>query len=393
MIELINKLGGFNMFYSTREQNELIVLSTIIHQPKISRAEISQKTNLNKATISEIVKKLIAEKLINEIGIGTGAITGGRKPIQLQLNKLAGITLNIDLGYDYVSSMLTYLNGEIVETQKEQNILVTRKNVIPLLKELILSYQHSLATSQSPIIGIAIAIHGVVYENKILFTPYYDLDHFDLQKELMEEIKLPVYLENEANLTALAEKTFSTTKKTIVSISIHSGIGAGIILDGDLYTGKDGRSGEIGHSILYPDGLPCPCGNHGCLEQYCSEKAILSQLAVIKGMPNFSLIDLLQLLEQEDKETMQLIHNFVKYLSIGINNIIASYGPEIVYLNSPLLRKIPNLLPMIRENMTSSFNKLTPILESDLGSQAVLLGASSLNIQNFLSLPSLNFYF
>src|SRR5699024_1484786 len=111
----------------------------------------------------------------------------------------------------------------------------------------------------------------------------YDLDQIDLAFELQQALDMPVYVENEANLTALAETSFSTNKLNLVSVSIHSGIGAGIIINGELYHGRNGHSGEVGHMILYPHGVACPCGNKGCLEQYCSEKAILQQYRLLKA--------------------------------------------------------------------------------------------------------------
>uniref|UniRef100_UPI0035A004E6 MarR family transcriptional regulator n=1 Tax=Jeotgalibaca porci TaxID=1868793 RepID=UPI0035A004E6 len=85
-----------------REHNETLVLSTIIHNPEISRAAISQLTGLNKASTSEIVKKFSDEQLINEIGIGNSTTCGGRKPIQLQINYDVGCSLSIDIGYEYI---------------------------------------------------------------------------------------------------------------------------------------------------------------------------------------------------------------------------------------------------------------------------------------------------
>src|SRR5699024_1178787 len=99
--------------------------------------------------------------------------------------------------------------------------------------------------------------------NKILFTPYYDLSGIDLVKQLKDKLDIPIYLENEANLAAMAESSLNNLHKDIVNFSIHTGIGAGVIIDGKLYRGFEGRGGEIGHTTLYPGGLQCPCGNKG----------------------------------------------------------------------------------------------------------------------------------
>ena len=174
-------------------------------------------------------------------------------------------------------------------------------------------------------------------------------------------------------------------------MSIHSGIGAGIIMNGSLYSGLNGRSGEIGHMTLYPNGLACPCGNHGCFEQYCSEKSIVNQFRLIKNDSSLSIDDLVKAYENKDEESLKLINKFIENLSIGINNLIATYGPEIIYTNSSLTRKIPEILPTVNNKMVSSFNKNTPLYESQLGTKASLLGASALAIKAFLRVEHLNF--
>lgn len=377
--------------YKIREQNETLVLSTIIHNTSISRANISQLTGLNKASTSAIVKDLIDESLVIEIGTGDSSSVGGRRPIQLSLNKDAGFSLSIDLGYDYVSSMLTNLNGEIVAESKEKNFYVRKENVIEKVKQTILSYESYYANCKFRLIGVTLAIHGIVDKENIVFTPYYDLDQIDLAFELQQELDMPIYLENEANLTALAETSFSTNKLNLVSISIHSGIGAGIIINGELYHGRNGHSGEVGHMILYPNGVACPCGNKGCLEQYCSEKAILHQYRLLKGDNSLTLYDLADDYLASNENVIALIEKAAHEISIGIRNIISGFAPSVVYINSPLTRKLPFLLNLINNYISSKFSKEVPILTSEIGATASLLGAAILNLQNFFNMSHLHF--
>jgi len=287
--------------------------------------------------------------------------------------------------------MLTYLNGEIVQEKVTKDTLITKENVIEIVEKVIESYINLATKFPYKIIGITIAIHGIVFENNILFAPYYNLDKIDLVTKLSKIIDIPIYLENEANLTALAEKSFSTRKNNLVSVSIHSGIGAGIIINGSLYCGLNGSSGEIGHMILQPHGLVCPCGNHGCFEQYCSEKSIVNQFRLLKNDFSLSIDDLVLSFKNNDKQSSTLINNFIDNLSIGINNLIATYGPEVIYINSSLTRKIPEILPMINNRMVSLFNKNTPLYESQLGTKASLLGATVLATKKFLRVDHLDF--
>ncbi|MGC6756643.1 ROK family protein, partial [Escherichia coli] len=96
-------------------------------------------------------------------------------------------------------------------------------------------------------------------------TPYSDIDSIPLKDLLAKEIPYPIVLINEANAGALGEYTFQTPSENLININIQDGIGAGIVENGKLFTGANGTAGEIGHTTLYPDGILCPCGNHGCL--------------------------------------------------------------------------------------------------------------------------------
>lgn len=377
--------------YKIREQNETLVLSTIIHHTSVSRAAISQYTGLNKASTSAIVKKLIDESLVVETGHGDSTSVGGRKPIMLQLNKHAGYTLSIDIGYDYLSSMVTNLYGEIILQKKERNVYVTKANVTDAIREIVASYQEVYRDAIFQLVGVTLAIHGIVDQNKISFTPYYDLDELDLDftEQLAELLKVPVFLENEANLTALAETSFSTAMPNLLSISIHSGIGAGVIIGGELYHGRNGHSGEVGHMIIYPDGLPCPCGNHGCIEQYCSEKAVLQQYQELKLNKQLRLEDLAADYLGGDKAVIKLVQKAALEISVGIKNIISNFAPGIIYVNSPLTRKLPFMIELIDAHIGSKFSKDVLIFNSELGANASLLGGAVMSLQQFFRISNL----
>ncbi len=375
--------------YIIRQQNEATVLEEIIQFSPISRAAVSQKTGLNKATVSDITRKLIEDKLISEIGSGESSTSGGRKPIMLTFNKYVGTVLSLDLGYDYAASSLSYLDGELIFGEKQKNLFINKENVLTVIHDIIKNYQAYPNQGEFGIVGITIAIHGIVEENQIIFTPYYDLDQMELYTELTKLYPYPIFLENEANLTAIAESTFSSQYDQLVSLSIHSGIGAGIIINGKLYKGRRGRAGEIGHSTLIPHGKKCPCGNEGCLEQYASENAILKKYQQLTGESLVSPDFLAQKYSENQPEAGTVIAEMTDYLTIGVNNVITNFAPEIVYLNSPIIRRIPEIAENIAIGLTSSFNRHVIIVSSSLGSKASLYGAASVSIKNFLNIKNL----
>lgn len=375
--------------YTIREQNQAKLLKEIIQSREISRADLSQATGLNKASVSEIIKDLLDQELIFETRVGNASTVGGRKPILLTFNKQAATIISIDLGPDYIEAMFAYIDGTVICSISKKDVFIEQKNVLSLLQEMINKMINKQPATPHGIAGIAIAIHGIVFNDQIRFTPYYDLDQMDLQKQLADCFKLPVYLQNEANLAALGEYTFISQADNLLSISVHSGIGAGIVQNGELIIGKNGEAGEIGHSILYPDGKACPCGNHGCLEQYASHQALYKK---IKEQLNLNLVnsDIVQnLYQKQDPVLLKLVNENVHLLSIGINNAIMAFSPEVIVINSSIYRKIPGLIEAIKKNLPSRFAKENIIRNTLLDDKAILYGGFAVVAQNFLNIQNL----
>lgn len=375
---------------SIRENNTHLVLKQIINHPNISRAEVAKQTKLNKATISAIVKNLIDQSYVIETGIGQSSSSGGRKPVLLRINKHAGMSVSFDIRYDKISYMAAFLNGE-VNLKKEIEMKIDKDNIVSVIENIVDHFQKTMTETPFGIIGITIAIHGTVSNNKIHFTPYYNINKISLAQLLEERLQLPIFIENEANLAALAESTYDTEHNNLISCSIHTGIGAGIIIDQKLYRGFKGKSGEIGHTTLYPGGVQCPCGNKGCFEQYCSEQALLHNYQEAQQNPSLTIEDLITNYKKNDPTTTEIVDTFAKNLSIGLYNLIGTFSPEVIYINSKIVYEIPDIIDNINHQLSYTIHKDFPILISSINGEASLMGATILNIQNFLEIQALKF--
>lgn len=380
----------FKFKNNIRETNSNLVLSEIINQPEISRATISRLTGLNKATVSEIVRKLINEHYVIETRRGESTSTGGRRPILLTVNKKAGVSFSFDLRHDRISYLITYLDGEKIEYHTEA-MDIDKENVIDIITAYIQDFQENLQKSPFGIIGVAISVHGIVHENNITLTPYFNIDEIDLVDSLEKQLNLPVHIENEANLSALAESAFDIEHDNLISFSAHTGIGAGVILNQKLYRGFNGRSGEIGHTVLYPNGIACPCGNHGCFEQYCSTTALVRKFQETKGDEFLDFNDLIDAYHAKDSATLNLILKYTKDLGIGLMNIIGTYDPEVVYINSEVVEEIPEIISLLRHYLSMTIYKNVPLQQSALGRKASLYGATVMNLKEFLNIDSIEF--
>lgn len=368
-----------------RDMNTSITLETIINSDTISRAALSKTLGLTKATISALVQDLINKKLVIEIGSDDTHF--GRKPILLAFHRKAGYAVSIDLGVLTTSVILTDLSGE--EQQLRQIRTPEPPDLIQELINLIDSMYSASRVSPYGIVGIAIGFHGVVNDREFVFAPYYDLSGLPLVKEMEDYFHTPVYLENEANLSVIGEHTFMYHFPNIVNISIHTGAGLGLILDNRLYKGYSGHAGEFGHTIIERNGRPCPCGNHGCLEQYVSEKALLMVLARLKHTDHLSFSEFLNLYHRKDEDALSIIDDFVDYMTIALNNILNSFNPDIVVINSSFTSHIPELIERIESGLTSRMNSCLQIVPSYLQDSSILLGGISTVVQQFLGIKHL----
>lgn len=375
--------------YVIREQNEATVLKTIIDHQEISRAEIATMIHLNKASVSSITKALLENQLVQEVGIGDASSVGGRKPILLKFNGQAGLALALDIGYNYITGMLTYLDGTKIHSVSHKQISIAAENIIETIDLIVQELTANKPTTYYGIIGMSLAIHGIVHDNQIRFTPYYNLADFDLVSILEERYDYPVILENEANLTALGEYCFSSTYDNVISISVHSGIGAGIVLNGRLHTGEHGQAGEIGHTIFMPEGKPCPCGNHGCLEQYASNKIMFESFAQEKHLPWANSDLLTQAYKEGDPLAKELLHENTRLLAIGINNLTMLFDPQVIVINSSVYRKAPELVVELQQHLHSSFLTNIHIQTGTLRDLATLYGGVALTTSKFLNIPQL----
>lgn len=373
----------------THDNNLKLVLTHIINEGPISRATLAQQLGLTKATISALVQKLIDKHLVLELGSDNTA--RGRKPILLTFNSECGHVISINLEEKQISILSAYLTGESAIITYAPNY----KSKTEIISHLIATLENVIQTlppTPHGVVGICIGIHGVVCDNKILFTPYSLYSEVDFVTALGEHFNIPIYLENEANLSIIGEKTFYYNYANMVGISIHSGIGLGLIINHQLFVGYNGNAGEFGHTIVEPNGIPCPCGNHGCLEQYASERALLLSYNTAHGT-NASLEEFIEAYHQGDATACALIEQFIQYMSIGINNILNFFNPEVIVFNSPIVTALPNVLDEIETRLKNRMKNYCRLLPSGLTNNAILVGGVCICTQNFLELKYLSMQF
>lgn len=373
-----------------KKMNRSLILREILKEGMISRADVSKATALTRATVSGQVAVLLEEELVVEKEIEYNLV--GRKPIMLSINAEAGYAIGVDLEFDRISFAISDLEGK--PALSETINLQTRSypEILSLLIARIKHYQQQFSSSRYGIIGIVIAIHGLVSTDEVIhYIPSVDWHDVPLKNDLEKALGMEVKLENNANLSAFAERVFFHHETDdLLSVTLHSGIGMGMMVNHTFFRGKDGFAGEIGHMIVAPGGLACNCGNQGCWEKYASETSVLQLLRAKKPDSDVSYEQVGRWMEDKDPDVAEIMEQFISYLSIGLNNIINIYNPEVVVLDSELLRIYPDSLHNIEQNLNSRISLYSEIKISTIGKQSCALGACALAIQNFLQVPDLN---
>ncbi|WP_117168784.1 ROK family transcriptional regulator [Paraliobacillus sediminis] len=323
-----------------KKENKTLVLETIKTNTPISRARVAQLTGLNKGTVSSLVSELIDGNIILESGPGESS--GGRRPVMLLFNHLAGYSIAIDLGVNYILGLLTDLNGNIVCEQRVHFQDTTFEHVMQKLFEVIEDLQKAAPESPYGVVGIGIGVPGVVSnDGELLLAPNLGWKRIHLLQVLEERFHLPIVIENEANAGAYGEKVFGIGKdfNNMVYTSIGTGIGVGLILEKKLFKGFNGFSGELGHMTIEKDGIPCRCGNNGCWERYASESALLEKalkLGLIEKDDVTPIQTMVTLADNGLVDVIDLFKEIGEYIGVGLTNSINIFNPEAVVIGNQM---------------------------------------------------------
>lgn len=369
-----------------KENNKSLVLQMILEKEPISRAEIAQATGLNKTTVSSLVNELLEDELIYESGPGESS--GGRRPVLLHFNKVAGYAVGIDIGVNYILCVLTDLKGNILIEKNHLLLDTSFTVVIDLVITMIHSIMEEMPSSKYGIVGIGVGVPGIIDKaGTVLLAPNLDWKNLSFKEKIADEFHLPVIIENEANAGAYGEKQFGAGQnyQDIIYVSAGIGIGVGFILNEELYQGKNGYSGEMGHMIIEVNGRPCSCGSRGCWEAYASEHALIN----MAKQKHLSLEMLIGLAEKNDESALEFFEQIGCYLGYGINNIINTFNPEQVIIGNRLAKARRWLEEPIRKTInthTLPFHHREVNLDfSKLSTYSAALGLTAFVVEKFIN--------
>jgi predicted NBD/HSP70 family sugar kinase len=370
----------------TREHNERLVLATIYDDGPVSRAEIARLTGLTRTTVSDVVEGLIASGLTREIGRGPS--TGGKAPILLEVPDVARLLVGVDLGDRVFSAATVNLRGEILQRIEVPSEDADGDRAVALALELI---ERILTMADGPVLGVGIGAPGLVdtASGTVIRAVMRDWRQLALGKIVSDRFALPVRIANDSQAGALAEYVFGATRgRNLVVVKVGEGIGAGLVLNGSLFEGDRFGAGEIGHTVVNPDGDPCRCERRGCLETVASTRAVLAALEPVLGGP-VSLERAVAAFERGDERVVAAVREAGEQLGIALAGLIgtlhvrrlilagtmASFGDR--WLGAVRDAAVRRCLPALAEDTTFELGPIDDI---------IILGASALLMTSELGL-------
>ncbi|TLG72763.1 ROK family transcriptional regulator [Culicoidibacter larvae] len=373
----------------SRKINTRILLETIIENPGISRADLSRATGLNKATVSYIIKELEDEGLI--VFRNEKITTGARQALAIDFNKEAGQQIVIELKRDHIGGFLVNLLGEF-EYQtalsiEDKEYDVIKDDIIQVIQK-IMSY-----ADQQRVIAIGIVVPATVtLDKKINFASYFNWKNVDLRYDIEQHFGIETFLENEANLGAIAENNvYFHDTKDLININIDSGVGLGVVLDGQIQYGYSGFLGEFGHTTLVPNGKLCSCGNRGCFELYTSEHYVLEHYEALRGT-KASVSEFIEALREEEAYALAVYTEFIEYFTIGIHNLLVLLNPEIVVINSRIISEYAPSVEYVKAMLVSKEINYCDIVVSKLPDTSSVIGMSNVITKSFLGIEKLSLF-
>ncbi|NTZ18760.1 ROK family transcriptional regulator [Paenibacillus sp. JMULE4] len=389
-------VSGDSTFLKTLNKSTLLDL--IRRHAPLSRADLAKSTKLTRATVSALVEELIAEHWVVETG--TGESSGGRKPMMLELNRSAGCVIGLDLRMTNILLIVTDMQGTIIRKSVHPYRSHTGTSGFPsdpdqLFEQIVAvikKERQALPETPLGLVGAGIGVHGFVEypSGRIVFMPHTGWKGLSWKEGMEARLQLPVILDNEANLAALGEHEFGAGADShagdMLYLSIAGGIGAGFISGGELFRGSGGLAGEVGHTTIEANGLPCSCGNRGCWERYASERAVADKLN-LQYAPGIT-DRILRKLREKDTDALSAIREAGIYLGIGIGNMMHALNPQMIVVGNAMSEYGPWINDQVQEVLSTRYSYVrsyqVQVRYSRLGEDSCALGAASSVIRSIM---------
>ncbi|HML40196.1 MAG TPA: ROK family transcriptional regulator [Bellilinea sp.] len=381
-----------------RAINRAAILTTIKSNGLIDRAQVARLTGLSPATVTGITSELIEEGLVFEKQPGDSR--GGRPPILLAINPRGGFVVGIKLMEDHALGALTDLESTVIAKDSRPLKNKNSSEAIAVLSALVQSLVAQANIDRRRLLGVGVGLAGVVdSEHGILReSPFFGWRDLPLRDLLQNLVQTPVYLDNDVNTLTLAEQWFGAGQGVdhFLVVTVGRGIGLGVVANGRFYRGTGGGAGELGHTLIDPQGPLCDCGKHGCLETYAGYPGLLrsAHQAYLSGEVDQDVTTIEQLIRLAgagQPAMMELLAQAGGLLGRAMSSLVNILNPALiiiggegVQLGAPFFEPLQNALRQY--SMPNLFQDVRIQIEP-WGDDVWARGAASLVLRQLFESP------
>ncbi len=385
-----------SLTFPVKGTNKQAVLDLIRFTPEgVSRAGIARRLGLSRSAITSIVNDLLSKNIIHEAE--DGPATGGRRPILLEMNPQRGYVVGVDLGASHLGMVLSdYTARVLFEIEVPFNLAAGPEKCLLEVDQQLhnLLDDANLRFDQITALGVGVPGPVDIEAGSVSEPPIMPgWGQYPIRSYLSDLWGLPVVIGNDAEFGALGEWAYGAGRgeSHVAYVKVGSGIGAGLLLGGNIYRGANGYAGEIGHITLDNKGPLCSCGNRGCLESFAGGAALAEQakqavrsgkrtrLSLIEPLESITARDVGEAARLGDLVSQQIVTEAGRYLGTAIASLVNLFNPHIVVVGGGVAQMGDLLLEPIRE--TVSRRSLQPsyhavrIVSSVLGRRSTCMGA------------------
>ena len=396
-----------------RDFNELNLLRYIKEYGPLSRAELAKAYKISKATVSEIVAMLLESSFVKEIGRGETGKLGGRRPILLEFNRRAGYSIGVEIKRNHARVALTDLDANIIDKSMIRFKSGTAlENVLDQVIEQIENLKETNWAADAIPMGIGVSIPGLIDYTKGCISESDTLKNWEdvpIKQRLMDALQIDTFIENDVKAMTLGEFHFGHGRnyKNLVYLWTGDGLGAGIVINGQLYRGVSASSGEVGfyelgYYIRSAEEFALLFNGQTNFAQILSEQGLVA--AAVRGVKSnidtclsereVTLDSILSAAEQNDAFSLELISQYAGLIGILSINLINTLNPEILIIGSEHVSKTPLLIKLIREKVKKDQLhipiKSVDIEAASLNEYAGILGSAALVLDDIFYNSQLN---
>ncbi len=373
-----------------RARNLALVLGEVSARGSVTRAALAEITGLAKTTVSKLVGDLIEAGLVIETGV-VRVGERGRPGMEVRVSGRRVAAIGLEINVDYLAARVVDLSRSvrIRRTQPVDNRMTSPGDVIAILQDLALSVVDEAVDSGLRVVGGVLAVPGTVDLATGTVHSAPNLGWRDVPLLSLLRTPFPLRVDNEANLAALGELWFGAGHPDFLHVSGEIGVGAGLIVRGELFRGFHGFAGELGHVVVSPGGPPCRCGGHGCLETYAGQDVLLAAANAELGA---GIAGLLAELDAGNRDALAACERAGWALGVALSSAVNLVDPGTIVLGGIYAPLFPWIGGVVTETLAARLGQMREVVPSvevsRLGTEAATLGAAGQVIQQVIADPA-----